>query len=208
MVDIVDGAAPPPSTTGPLQKIEAFMAVTPQRARRNSNGNRKRVNGKFAADPDKEAEPYIHRHKTSYRRLRNAAMRLLKHLERMMPPREKDQKATAVRTKVGTALSDNTENASGEPEKDGAATDSQDKKSKEELPPEYGRLLGRGDGVIDGFNTLAQLVIRLIDKERESRDPSQMVIINPPQIDEKEFDRRIEAELDFIAEQRRSAGNL
>jgi orotate phosphoribosyltransferase-like protein len=77
---------------------------------------------------------------------------------------------------------------------------------KEELPPEYERLLGRNDGVVDGINTLGQLVIRLIDKERESCDSPEAASVSVPKATYAELDRRLVAELDRIAQQRRANG--
>ena len=72
------------------------------------------------------------------------------------------------------------------------------------LPPEYDRLLGRGDGVVDGIHTLGQLVIRLIDKERESCDSSEAAPVSVPKVTYEELDQRILAELDIIADRRRA----
>ena len=76
--------------------------------------------------------------------------------------------------------------------------------AKEELPPEYERLLGRNDGVVDGINTLGQLVIRLIDKERESCDSPEAASVSVSKATYAELDRRLLAELDRIAERRRA----
>ncbi len=61
-----------------------------------------------------------------------------------------------------------------------------------------GHLLGKSDGVIDGFNTMAQIVSRLIDKERQTfnlaDDQSATLTASEPGID-----RRIADELDRIA---------
>jgi len=77
---------------------------------------------------------------------------------------------------------------------------------KEELQPEYERLLGRNDGVVDGINTLGQLVIRLIDKERESCDPPEAAAVSVSKATYADLDRRLLAELDRIAERRRADG--
>jgi hypothetical protein len=69
------------------------------------------------------------------------------------------------------------------------------------------RLLAKSDGVIDGFNTLAQLVIRIIDKERQSfglADDS-----SPPiRHDEQGLERRIADELDRIAARGGAQGDV
>jgi hypothetical protein len=159
------------------------MAVTKSGSRRASNWERVRENGKPVRDPTKatEAEPHPRRHTAAYRKLRNMALRLMDHLEKMLPPLEK---------KNADDPSEPTE-----PLKDEA----------EKLHPAYERVLGRSDGVIDGFNTLTLLVIRLSDRERKSRGQAKKTGIDLPKIDEDELDRRILAELDFIARQRGSA---
>jgi hypothetical protein len=128
-----------------------------------------RENGRFARDQAKPIAPQPVRHTKAYSQLRNAAMRLMRNLEKMMP-------------------AENSEDA------DGAAPPS--------LSPEFERLLGRSDGVIDGFNTLALLVIRLIDKERESRGTTKKASPTSSRLDDEELDQRIAAELDLIAERR------
>jgi len=147
------------------------------------------VNGKFVRDPVRVtiAEPHPTRHTTAYRQMRNMALRLMRHLERMMPPLEKEG--------ADDGPANQTESA-----EDRAA-----EAKTETLDPAYERLLGRSDGVIDGFNTLALLVIRLSDKERESRGQAKKTSIDLPKIDEDELDQRIAAELDFIAQQRGAA---
>jgi len=163
------------------------MAVTKHRSRRHPNWERARENGKFVRDPAKVVadEPHPTRHTTAYRQMRNMTLRLMRHLEKMMPPLDKED-------------ADDLPGIRADP-----AERPQEKAEK--LHPAYERLLGRSDGVIDGFNTLALLVIRLSDKERESRGQAKKTDIDLPKIDEEELDRRIMAELDFIAQQRGSA---
>ncbi len=60
--------------------------------------------------------------------------------------------------------------------------------------------------VVDGLERLAEVVIRIIDKEREYSESAASNCIDVPRMDEAELDRRIAAELDFIADQRRAAG--
>lgn len=181
-------------------------------ARRKPIRERKRHNGKFAPDPDKEAEPYAIRHTTNYRRLRNAAMRLLKHLEHMMPPPETEQTAAPTdaeeaETHVIEAEDSAPAEPNGDDEVQAEQNDSEQKAKK--LDPAYERLLGRGDGIINGFNTLALLVMRLIEKERESRASAKAkATAPPPQIDETELDRQILEELDLIAQARGSEEDL
>jgi len=167
------------------------MAVTENGSRRTPNWERVRENGKFVRDPTKatEAEPHPTRHTAAYRRMRNMALRLLDHLEAMLPPLEK---------KTADARSEPAEPEQDKPEAEGKA-------ATETLHPAYERLLGRSDGVIDGFNTLTLLVIRLSEKERESRRQAKRANIELPKIDEDELDRRILAELDFIARQKSAA---
>jgi hypothetical protein len=165
------------------------MAAPRQRTRRHPNWERVRENGKFVRDPAKVTimEPHPTRHTTAYRQMRNMAIRLMRHLEQMMPPLERGR-------------ADEPPANQADPNKDCAS-----EAKTETLHPAYERLLGRSDGVIDGFNTLALLVIRLSDKERESRGQAQKTSIDLPKIDEDELDRRIAAELDFIAQQRGTA---
>jgi hypothetical protein len=173
------------------------MAVTENGSRRTPNWERVRENGKFVRDPTKamEAEPHPTRHAAAYRRLRNIALRLMDHLEAMLPPLEK-------KTADGPP-----QPAEPVPEKPEAKekAGAEEKAETKKLHPAYERLLGRGDGVIDGFNTLTLLVIRLSEKERESRGQAKRADIELRKIDEDELDRRILAELDFIARQKSAA---
>ena len=83
-----------------------------------------------------------------------------------------------------------------------------DDKGANLLPAEFDRLLGRTDGIVDSLERLAKIVIRVIDKEREYCESAAANFIDVPRMGEAELDRRIAAELDFIAEQRRAAGPL
>jgi hypothetical protein len=76
------------------------------------------------------------------------------------------------------------------------------------LPPEFDRLLGRNDGIVDSLERLAKVVIRLIDKEREYSESAAAICIDVPRMDTPELDRGIAAELDFITERRRAAASL
>jgi hypothetical protein len=76
------------------------------------------------------------------------------------------------------------------------------------LPAEFDRLLGRTDGIVDSLERLAKVVIRVIDKEREYSESVATNCIDVPRMAEAELDRRIAAELDFIADQRRVAAPL
>jgi hypothetical protein len=71
------------------------------------------------------------------------------------------------------------------------------------LPLEFDRLLGPNDGVIDSFDRLVKIVIRIIDKERETIEPPILNCVRASRLDAAELDRRIARELDFIADQRR-----
>jgi hypothetical protein len=82
-----------------------------------------------------------------------------------------------------------------------------DSKGTDVLSPAFDRLLGRNDGIVDSLERLAKVVIRLIDKEREYSEPAAATYIDVPRMDTPELDRRIAAELDFIAEQRRSGNS-
>jgi hypothetical protein len=182
MVDFVADAAPPlPTSDLHSRQFEVPMAVTDNGSRRVPNWERVRENGKFVRDPTKtmEAEPHPTRHTAAYRKLRNMALRLMDHLEEMLPPLDMTP--------------------------DGPPEPAEGRAEAENLHPAYERLLGRSDGVIDGFNTLTLLVIRLSDKERESRGQAKRANIEPPKIDEDELDRRILAELDFLARQKSAA---
>jgi hypothetical protein len=79
-------------------------------------------------------------------------------------------------------------------------------KGTDVMPAAFDRLLGRNDGIVDSLERLAKIVIRLIDKEREYSESAAATCIDVPRMDTPELDRRIAAELDFIADQRRSAG--
>jgi len=92
-----------------------------------------------------------------------------------------------------------------EPDRAKPATAARDSKGANLLPPEFDRLLGRTDGIVDSLERPAKIVIRLIDKEREYCESAAAKAIDVPRMGEAELDRRIAAELDFIAEQRRSA---
>jgi hypothetical protein len=81
-----------------------------------------------------------------------------------------------------------------------------DGKGANVLPEEFDRLLGRNDGIVDSLERLARVVVRLIDKEREYSESAAATFIDVPRMDEAELDRRIAAELDFIADQRRTVG--
>jgi hypothetical protein len=75
----------------------------------------------------------------------------------------------------------------------------------EPLAPEYERLLSKGQGVIDAFETLGLLVVRLIDKEREVLDQATEGVAAYPRIDEADLDRRYREELDRICNPRAGA---
>jgi hypothetical protein len=121
--------------------------------------------------------------------LRGVAMELARNLRKMMPPKRKARTPPAGRPAEKPDLS------------------TEKTKKAEPLPPEFDRLLSRNDGVIDGFATLVQLVIRIRDKEQEARDQTQSAL-PIDEFDEDELDRRIEEELDRIAERRRAADEL
>jgi hypothetical protein len=70
--------------------------------------------------------------------------------------------------------------------------------------PAEDRLLGRGDGLIDGFNALARTIVRIIDKERRIAATKDANPEAAP-LDPEELDRRIAAELARIAARRRAA---
>lgn len=165
------------------------MTATKSKGRAKANWERARQNGKFIRAPGKPLKPHPVRQTNAYTQLRNIAMRLAKHLERLMPPVEDLDEKKAAPTEAAEKTSETSET--------GRDTD-------KKLAAAYDRLLARSDGVIDGFNTLAQLVIRLIDKERESRDPARTAAAHLPKLDEAELDRRIEEEIDLILIRRRN----
>jgi len=117
----------------------------------------------------------------AYAQYRDAALRLMRHLQEMMPPE----------TKPGARKKQAAESA------------------KSEVPSlQHERLLSKGQGVIDAFETLGLLVIRLIDKERESLEHANpQAVPTAPYIDEVELDRRYREELDRICRRRESAGD-
>jgi hypothetical protein len=100
------------------------MAATENGSRHVPNWERVRENGKLVRDPTTamEAEPHLTRHTAAYRRLGDMALRLMDHLEAMLPPLEKN-------------------NAPAPPDPAGAGK----KAETEKLHPAYERLLGRGD---------------------------------------------------------------
>lgn len=67
------------------------------------------------------------------------------------------------------------------------------------------RLLGKSDGVIDGFNTLAQIIARIVDKERQSFGMADAPAASTRH-DEQGLERRIADELDRIASRGGSPG--
>ena len=59
------------------------------------------------------------------------------------------------------------------------------------------RLLGKSAGVIDGFDTLVEVIVRIIDRERQGQAASGNPSGDP--IDEHALEQRIADELDRIA---------
>ena len=137
--------------------------------------------------------------------LREAAMDLSRKLRRTIQPRRKKPKTPDHKTDHASQDRASQDRAA----QHGAAQDAQpDEKPKAaEAAPEIARLLGRNDGVIDGFAALAQLVIRLFDKEKEAREQAKSALPGD-EFDEEELDRRIAEELDRIAERRRAADGI
>jgi hypothetical protein len=131
-------------------------------------------------------------------RLRAIAMAIAERILEMLPRNE--TAAEPAKAEPDSAQTDTAERASTQ--SDSAKPDS---KGANLLPAEFDRLLGRSDGIVDSLERLAKIVIRIIDKEREYSE-SAAAYTNVPRMDEAELDRRIAAELDFIAEQRRAAG--
>jgi hypothetical protein len=85
----------------------------------------------------------------------------MRHLEEMMPPEKTTGKITR-----------QPDPAASEPAEAMPQTDT--------TAPEYDRLLSKGQGIIDAFETLGLLVIRLIDKERESVEQANPAPSAPP----------------------------
>jgi hypothetical protein len=153
------------------------MTRSTGRAADHPGWERPRDNGQFAGDPDNPPRSRKKPKRThEFAELRQVAMRLTHHLVKMMPPLRAPNQRDLLAGKV-----------------------------KPPLPPEYDRLLSHNDGVIDAFNTLAQLIIRLHDKEKEHHDPSDLADPLAEDIDEEELDREIAAELDSIAARQRAA---
>jgi len=151
-------------------------------------------------------------HGRDLKSLRRTAMHAARLLKEMLPPSQKEREAkdepetqegqTGGAAAPNAAISNIVTLGGSKPTK----RDSVREPSKP-LAPEFDRLLGGNDGIIDGLSKLAQLVIRLSDKERETRDAVEAEKRSVPEIDEQELDRRIQAELDLIAERKRAAGD-
>jgi hypothetical protein len=129
--------------------------------------------------------------KRTYGLLRGVAMRLIRHLENALPPlKQTDGQDAAIEDKVAGE-----EIAAQQNESDQAA---------KRPPLNYDRLLGRNDGVVDGFKTLAELIVRLFEMEHGRLDAANSDF-EFNELDEEELDRRLTAELDRLARNRRSA---
>jgi len=153
------------------------MTRSTGRAADHPGWERPRDNGQYTTDPDNPPRSQKKPKRThEFAELRQVAMRLTHHLEKMMPPLRARNQKDVLAGKV-----------------------------KPPLAPEYDRLLSHNDGVIDAFNTLALLVIRLHDKEKEHRDSSDLADPILDDSDEEELDREIAAELDRIAARQRAA---
>ena len=72
------------------------------------------------------------------------------------------------------------------------------------MTEESARLLGKSDGVIDGFDTLVEAVVRIVDLERQARSGADGAALNP--IDEQALEQRIADELDRVSARDRAAG--
>jgi len=157
-------------------------------------------NGQFVKGPYIPKEDSRGRGRNTDLALRKAAFRLIDHLENALPklaegaPSKKAGEAadeTPVETADGSSPSENSEKSdeAKRPEK------------PKWTPADYDRLLGRHGGVVDGFRTLADLILRLTELEQKRRAHPQ----SSPDFtedDEEDLDRRIADELDRLAEQR------
>jgi hypothetical protein len=146
----------------------------------HASRNQPRVRGRFAPDPSKPPKkPSPPRQVQNLAALRTMAMRLCLMLEALTPELERRKK----RGRARLAALDPAEAA-------------------RPMPVEIERLLGKAGGVIDAFATLAQVVVRIVEQERQNvPQPARNLKQN-----EEPLGVRITAELDRLAARRRAAG--
>jgi hypothetical protein len=141
---------------------------------------RPRAGGRFTADPaeppkkSKSSKPSGVRTLDNLRRLRRAAMQLTEVIERMMTPPKPGRAADRAKPRLPN------------------------------LPADYARVIGPSAGAVDGLNVLTEVVIRIIDKEREIGGPLDADIQRDHRPVAGSLDRRIFDELDRIAARKRA----
>jgi hypothetical protein len=165
--------------------------------------DRPRENGRFTPDPSKppkrkrENRPKQHTPKSLLliQKLYDVTMCVANVIQQMMTPPEAE-------------ADDSAQQEDGKPQKakPEKAKAEKAKPKPPRLPPDYARVIRPNDGVVDGLDTLVQLVIRLHDKEREIGVLSETDDERDSQALEDDLDQRIAEELDRIAARSRAAG--
>ena len=120
--------------------------------------------------------------------LRGVALRLIEQLENSLPNSKRPPRGAAAKKAAQKAAA---QGQSPVPEVPWTAAD-------------YNRLFGRNGGVVDNFKTLADLIVRLYDMERDPVDDSRSQF-DFTEFDEEDLDWRITDELDRLAERRGQA---
>jgi hypothetical protein len=173
------------------------MARSKRQQPRNKNGT---FGDSPATAPKRKCKPAQEKHLA---KLRVMAIHLAQHLVAQLPPlkeaKEKSAKAEPLETEPLE-----TEPLEAEPPKAEQAEPGDCRKKPAKPPPLYDRLLGKSDGVIDGFTALAQVVVRIVDQERQGLDFAAAPDL--PEQDEQALGHRITAELARLAARRRAAG--
>ena len=144
-------------------------------------------NGRFARVAPRKKNRKVNGRKT-LGSLRGVAFRLIVHLENSLPNKTPPK---CVAARKGTAVKT-------------VARDGSSTVKVEWTAADYDRLLGRNGGVIESFKTLADLILRLFEMERDPVDNARPAP-DFTEDDEEDLDRRIADELDRLAERQGSA---
>jgi hypothetical protein len=185
-------------------------------ARSSSKGRRRQNAQAKGGRTDKPLEPMTIRKSRDLASLRACIMRIIRTLEAAVLPQAEKKAGRKPKLSKGKKpdAEENADAAKPEAETPSVQTERPEAAKPETAKPaekpaviDLDRLLGRNMGVIGGIDTLTQLVIRLVDKEREGNDVvHQSAGLDFTEADEAELERRILAELDRIDERRREAG--